>query len=409
MHRNISINSRTNKTYHRVRGGLLIGSISLLALATNRHYHLLQPKVGECRSDIGGPSNRRPIRENTPAELEFLAAIRRNDIGKVEALLKSDKVDVNMRHSLGWTPLHLAAILGRCDIVQRLLKAGADIDAIDEFSNATQIAYEHRLNFHQVYRLREEEFSDILSANVSFLGTTALHYACLVGDVATIKVLIKNHANPNLENEFGHKPIDYLDREDPEVLKMLKEFETYCKDYEEYVQQMQLEERRKFPLEQRLREVIVGQEGAITTVAATIRRKENGWVDYEHPLVFLFLGSSGIGKTELAKQVAKYIHGGKKAVAAKGSRSQQQPVPNTFKGFIRMDMSEYQEKHEVSKFIGSPPGYVGHEEGGQLTKALTDCPNAVVLFDEVEKAHPDVLTIMLQLFDEVSGLNRDCS
>lgn len=130
----------------------------------------------------------------------------------------------------------------------------------------------------------------------------------------------------------------------------------------------------------------MGQDGAIATVAAAIRRKENGWVDSEHPLVFLFLGSSGIGKTELAKQVARYLHG---------------DHSSSKKGFIRVDMSEYQEKHEVSKFIGSPPGYVGHEEGGQLTKALRDCPNAVVLFDEIEKAHSDVLTIMLQLFDEV--------
>lgn len=130
----------------------------------------------------------------------------------------------------------------------------------------------------------------------------------------------------------------------------------------------------------------MGQDGAIATVAAAIRRKENGWVDSEHPLVFLFLGSSGIGKTELAKQVARYLHG---------------EQSSSKKGFIRVDMSEYQEKHEVSKFIGSPPGYVGHEEGGQLTKALRDCPNAVVLFDEIEKAHSDVLTIMLQLFDEV--------
>ncbi|RXN02452.1 caseinolytic peptidase B -like protein [Labeo rohita] len=88
------------------------------------------------------------------------------------------------------------------------------------------------------------------------------------------------------------------------------------------------------------------------------------------------------GKTELAKQVARYMH------------------KDIKKGFIRMDMSEFQEKHEVAKFIGSPPGYVGHEEGGQLTKRLKQCPNAVVLFDEVDKAHPDVLTIMLQLFDE---------
>ena len=73
---------------------------------------------------------------------------------------------------------------------------------------------------------------------------------------------------------------------------------------------------------------------------------------------------------------------------------------NAKKGFIRVDMSEYQEKHEVAKFIGSPPGYVGHDEGGQLTKKLTEMPNAVVLFDEIEKAHPDLLTILLQLFDE---------
>lgn len=126
-----------------------------------------------------------------------------------------------------------------------------------------------------------------------------------------------------------------------------------------------------------------GQEAAIAIVASTIRRKENGWFDEDHPLVFLFLGSSGIGKTELAKQVAKYIH------------------QNNPKGFIRLDMSEFQSKAEVSRFIGSPPGYVGYQEGGQLTKALQECPNAVVLFDEVEKAHPDVLTIMLQLFDEV--------
>ncbi|XP_075704273.1 mitochondrial disaggregase [Rhinoderma darwinii] len=144
----------------------------------------------------------------------------------------------------------------------------------------------------------------------------------------------------------------------------------------------ELAERRRFPLEQRLREHIVGQEGAITTVGAAVRRRENGWYDEEHPLVFLFLGSSGIGKTELAKQTARYLH------------------KDVKKGFIRLDMSEFQEKHEVAKFIGSPPGYVGHEEGGQLTKKLKECPNAVVLFDEVDKAHPDVLTVMLQLFDE---------
>ena len=162
-------------------------------------------------------------------------------------------------------------------------------------------------------------------------------------------------------------------------------------------------------------------------MVTAVRRKENGWADDDHPLVFLFLGSSGIGKTELAKQLAAYIHKDKSSA------------------FIRLDMSEYQEKHEVfifqnicrkhfklltvflylkfsslpislemfngnhrtlswnvqvAKLIGAPPGYIGHDEGGQLTKRLKKCPNAVVLFDEVDKAHPDVLTVLLQLFDE---------
>ncbi|VEL34512.1 unnamed protein product [Protopolystoma xenopodis] len=180
---------------------------------------------------------------------------------------------------------------------------------------------------------------------------------------------------------------------DPEIITLLTQEEQ---NFALKKAKREHESRRLFPLEDRLRKVIVGQESAIKTVSSgetykAIRRKENGWYDEDHPLVFLFLGSSGIGKTELAKQVAAYMQ------------------QDTKKGFIRIDMSEYQEKHEVvssiiiepvSKFIGSPPGYVGHEHGGQLTKALSTCPNAVVLFDELEKAHPDVLTALLQVLDE---------
>ena len=121
---------------------------------------------------------------------------------------------------------------------------------------------------------------------------------------------------------------------------MKKLLEKYAKTYQEKKQKQELLERRRFPLEMRLKEHIVGQEGAITSVASAIRRKENGWIDDEHPLVFLFLGSSGIGKTELAKQVAAYLF----------------KKDSLKKAFIRLDMSEYQEKHEVAKLIGSPPG-----------------------------------------------------
>jgi ATP-dependent Clp protease ATP-binding subunit ClpB len=299
----------------------------------------------------------------------------------VEQLLKSSSVDVNCRHAMGWSPLLVAAINDWPQIVQLLLDFGADIDIRDEFSNISQISRQLRLNYLRVAMAREEEFSNLLSLNVSFRGTTALHYAVLANSLETVELLIKRGANPNLENEMGHKPIDYVKEGNQKLRNLLLDYESkYC----DLIKLKEAEERRKFPLEQRIREVIVGQKGAITTVSAAIRRKENGWYDDNHPLVFLFLGSSGIGKTELAKQVAKYLH-----------------KNNERKGFIRLDMSEYQEKHEVAKFIGSPPGYVGHEDGGQLTKALKSCPNAVVLFDEIEKANNDVLTIMLQLFDEV--------
>ncbi|GAB1604807.1 hypothetical protein Ahia01_000762200 [Argonauta hians] len=307
---------------------------------------------------------------------ELLQSIKIFDNRQAETAIKSG-VDVNGRHVLGWTPLHLAVINGNSTAVSMLLNAGANIQLGDEYSNSFKLAREMKLNSLQVLLTREEEFSDRLSNRANFKGCTALHYAVLVDDLNIVKQLLSAGANPSLENELGHKPCDYARTQNMKNILIGHE-----KIFQELQAKKDLEDRRKYPLEQRLREHIIGQEGAINNVAAAIRRKENGWYDEDHPLVFLFLGSSGIGKTELAKQVAKYLHKDLK------------------KGFVRIDMSEYQEKHEVAKFIGSPPGYVGHEEGGQLTKKLTEFPNAVVLFDEVDKAHPDILTIMLQLFDE---------
>ncbi|XDV33333.1 hypothetical protein PO909_003768, partial [Leuciscus waleckii] len=262
-------------------------------------------------------------------------------------------------------------------VVKVLLEAGADPNLGDDFNSVYETAREKGVHSLEVLVSREDEFSNRLSSRASFRGCTALHYAALADDLRTVRILLDAGANPTLKNELGHTPLTYA--KEGEMLTLLKESQN---TFAEAQRKREAEERRRFPLERRLKEHIIGQEGAINTVASAIRRKENGWYDEEHPLVFLFLGSSGIGKTELAKQVARYMH------------------KDIKKGFIRMDMSEFQEKHEVAKFIGSPPGYVGHEEGGQLTKQLKQCPNAVVLFDEVDKAHPDVLTIMLQLFDE---------
>ncbi|ESO88461.1 hypothetical protein LOTGIDRAFT_234520 [Lottia gigantea] len=307
---------------------------------------------------------------------QLLAAIKDGNNREVKRLLKGG-VSPNCRHVLGWTALQQAAVNRNLEVVKFLLEVGADPNLGDEFVNVNITSREKRLNTLQVLMAREEDFCDRLNNAANFKDCTALHYAVLVDDRNIVETLLQAGADPTKENALGHTPIMYVRSNTMRDLLQNRE-----KEFQEKKLEREAEERRKYPLENRLKEFIIGQEGAINMVASAIRRKENGWYDEDHPLVFLFLGSSGIGKTELAKQVAKYLH------------------KDIRKGFIRIDMSEYQERHEVAKFIGSPPGYVGHEEGGQLTKKLKECPTAVVLFDEVDKAHPDVLTIMLQLFDE---------
>ena len=142
------------------------------------------------------------------------------------------------------------------------------------------------------------------------------------------------------------------------------------------------ESERMLRMEDILHERIVGQHEAVTAVAKAIRRGRVGLKDPKRPIgSFLFMGPTGVGKTELCKALAEALFGDENAI-------------------IRLDMSEYMEKHTVSKLIGSPPGYVGYDEGGQLTEKIRRRPYSVVLFDEIEKAHPDVLNILLQILGD---------
>jgi ATP-dependent Clp protease ATP-binding subunit ClpB len=142
------------------------------------------------------------------------------------------------------------------------------------------------------------------------------------------------------------------------------------------------EKGKLLDLEHILERRVVGQDEAITAISDAIRRNKAGLNDLNRPMgSFLFLGPTGVGKTELAKALAEFLFNDEKALK-------------------RIDMSEYMEKHAVSRLIGAPPGYVGYEEGGQLTEAVRRRPYSVVLFDEIEKAHPDVFNVLLQLLDE---------
>jgi ATP-dependent Clp protease ATP-binding subunit ClpB len=142
------------------------------------------------------------------------------------------------------------------------------------------------------------------------------------------------------------------------------------------------EKEKLLQLEDELHQRVIGQAEAVTAVADAIQRSRAGLADPNRPIAsFVFLGPTGVGKTELAKALAAYMF-------------------DTEDSLVRIDMSEYMEKHAVSRLIGAPPGYVGYEEGGQLTEAIRRRPYAVILFDEIEKAHPDVFNILLQILDD---------
>ncbi len=200
------------------------------------------------------------------------------------------------------------------------------------------------------------------------------------------------------EIQYGHLPskekeLDKLYSQLQEVQKdtrMLKE-EVDEEDIAEVISKwtsipvkklVQTEKEKLIHMEEYLKQYIVGQAHAIEKISDCIRRARSGLSDPQKPLgVFLFLGPTGVGKTELAKRLAEFLF-------------------NDQKYLVRIDMSEYMEKHSVARLIGAPPGYVGYEEGGQLTEQVRRKPYCVILFDEVEKAHPEVFNILLQVFDD---------
>lgn len=172
--------------------------------------------------------------------------------------------------------------------------------------------------------------------------------------------------------------------------KMLKE-EVDAEDIAEIVSKwtgipvtrmLEGEREKLVHMEDNLKMRVIGQDDAVVAVSNAIRRSRAGLQDENRPIgSFIFLGTTGVGKTELARALAEFLFDDEKAI-------------------VRIDMSEYMEKHSVSRLIGAPPGYVGYEEGGQLTEAVRRKPYSVVLLDEIEKAHPDVFNVLLQVLDE---------
>src|SRR5690606_26514706 len=193
---------------------------------------------------------------------------------------------------------------------------------------------------------------------------------------------------PELEKTIEVKT-DEL-RKIQETKKMLKE-EVDADDIAEIVSRwtgipvtkmLESERQKLLKMEDNLAQRLIGQKDAVIAVSEAIRRSRAGLQDENRPIgSFIFLGTTGVGKTELARALAEFLFDDEKAI-------------------VRIDMSEYMEKFSVSRLVGAPPGYVGYEEGGQLTEAVRRRPYCVVLLDEIEKAHPDVFNILLQVLDE---------
>ena len=245
------------------------------------------------------------------------------------------------------------------------------IDLIDEAGSRLRIK---RMDTPTDYKDFESQLSEVVAQKKSAVEQQNFEEAGRLRDQE--KELLAG--KEEMEEEIRAKGMDLFDEVDEEavaeVLSIWTGIPVYKLTEEETAKLLRMEDE--------LHKRVVGQEDSIKAVSQAIRRTRAGLKDPKRPSgSFIFLGPSGVGKTELAKTLAEFLFGDEQAL-------------------ISLDMSEYMEKHTVSRLVGSPPGYVGYEEGGQLTEAVRRKPFSVVLFDEVEKAHPDVFNTLLQILEE---------
>src|SRR5215208_3099448 len=281
-----------------------------------------------------------------------------------------DKYEAHHRVTITDQALVAAANLADRYISDRHLPEKA-IDLIDEAGSRLRIK---RMSTPPDLREIERKLTEVQEAKKSAVEEQRFEEAGRLRDQE--KALLEERAAK--EREVKAEGVDLFDEVDEEAVAEVLSIWTGIPVYK-----LTEEETQKLiNMEGELHKRIIGQENAVAAVSQSIRRTRAGLKDPKRPSgSFIFLGPTGVGKTELAKTLADFLFGDEKAL-------------------ITLDMSEYMEKHTVSRLVGSPPGYVGYEEGGQLTEAVRRKPFSVVLFDEIEKAHPDVFNTLLQILEE---------
>jgi ATP-dependent Clp protease ATP-binding subunit ClpC len=287
-------------------------------------------------------------------------------------ILKGLRDRYEQHHQVTITDQALVAAANLADryISDRFLPDKA-IDLIDEAGSRLRI---RRMTTPPAYRQIEQDIASIRAEKESALEKQNFELAKKLADQEQTKL----EAKTALELEWRSEGVDLFDVVDEDVIAEVLANWTGIPVYKLTEQ----ETAKLVRMEEELHKRIVGQEDAISALSRAIRRTRAGLKDPKRPAgSFIFLGPTGVGKTELAKALAEFLFGDQDAL-------------------IQLDMSEYMEKHTVSRLIGSPPGYVGYDEGGQLTEAVRRKPFSVVLFDEVEKAHPDIFNTLLQILED---------
>jgi ATP-dependent Clp protease ATP-binding subunit ClpB len=345
------------KQRYEVHHGVRIQDSALVAAAMLSNRYITDRFLPDKAIDLvdEAASRRRVELDSTPSEIDALdrrirqlqveleALKKETDAASRERRAKVEQEIANLTEQLHALKLSLESERQPVEEIRRLKKeleqAQVELEKAEREYNYEAMA---RLRYGTIKEL-EQRIQEMESKLTSLKGARMLKEEVDAEDIAEIV------------SKWTHIPVSKL---------------------------MEAEVQKLLTMEDRLRERVVGQEQALQVVADAIRRSRAGLQDPNRPLAsFLFLGPTGVGKTELARALAGFLFDDERAI-------------------VRIDMSEYMEKHSVSRLIGAPPGYVGYEEGGQLTEAVRRRPYSVVLFDEIEKAAPEVFNVLLQILDD---------
>jgi ATP-dependent Clp protease ATP-binding subunit ClpB len=345
------------KEKYEVHHGVRIKDSAIVAAATLSHRYISDRFLPDKAIDLideAAASLRIQI-DSMPTEIDQLE--RRATQLEIEKQALKKEEDANSKERLAHVEKELAGIREQSNALKAKWKQEKDVIA------------KARALKEKLEQLKIEEAAEERKGNLERVAQ--IRYGLIRNTEEEL-----NRVTAQIDSKSGHRMLkEEVDEED--VARIVSKWTGIPVS-----KMLEGEVKKLIHMEERLRLRVIGQEEALERVANAIRRSRAGLSDPKRPIgSFIFLGPTGVGKTELARALAEFLFDDERAM-------------------VRIDMSEYMEKHAVSRLIGAPPGYVGYEEGGQLTEQVRRHPYAVVLFDEIEKAHPDVFNVLLQIMDD---------